>query len=165
MSISLIAAMDLNRNIGLNGDMPWGKTMPADLQYFKDTTSNKMIIMGRKTFESLPGILPYRSHIVLSRGDYEVDSPFVSVSDSIEDILKLVEFEGKEAFVIGGAQIYEQFLPYANKIYLTKIITSLDGDTKFPDIVGSWEIDQQPMFHHDKDKYASQRIIYTRRQV
>ena len=162
--ISIIGAMDRNRNIGLNGDMPWGTTMKSDLQRFKELTMDKTIVMGRKTFESLPGILPFRAHIVLTRQDLAVRSPFVSMYKSVEDVLKLVEFEGKETFVIGGAQIYEQFMPYADKIYLTKILANLEGDTKFPPIVGNWDIVQSELTRRDGDKYSSQYVTYTRRR-
>lgn len=161
--ISLIAAMDRNRNIGLNGDMPWGSTMKSDLARFKELTMDKTIVMGRKTFESLPGILPFRAHVVLTRQDLAVRSPFVTMYKSVEDVLKLIEFEGEETFIIGGAQIYEMFLPYANKIYLTKILANLDGDTKFPTITGNWNISQEPMSRPDGDKYSSQHMVYTRR--
>lgn len=162
--ISLIAAMDRNRNIGLNGDMPWGRGVPSDLKRFKEITTGKMIVMGRKTFESLPGILPFRAHVVLTTQDLNVDSPFVSTYNNIEDVLKLIQFEGEEAFIIGGAQIYEQFLPYADKIYMTKILASLNGDTKFPTITGNWSIAQGELVRRDGDKYASQYIMYTRRR-
>lgn len=162
--ISIIGAMDRNRNIGLNGDMPWGTTMKSDLERFKELTMDKTIVMGRKTFESLPGILPFRAHVVLTTQDLVVRSPFVSMYKSVEDVLKLIEFEDKETFIIGGAQIYEQFMPYADKIYLTKIRANLEGDTKFPAIVGNWDIVQSELTHPDSDKYSSQYVTYTRRR-
>lgn len=168
MGISLICAMDRNRNIGLNGDMPWGRTMPADLDYFKEKTDGKTIIMGRKTFESLPRVLPNRNHIIITSDESKREisqAPTVYVN-SFEEALHIADLHhmhGQEVFVIGGATVYEQFLPYATKIYITKIAANLEGDTKFPDIVGAWDIEQGAIFHHDKDKYPSQHVVYTRR--
>lgn len=138
--ISMIAAMDRNRNIGFDGDMPWGKGMKADLKRFKDLTDGKTIIMGRKTFESLPGPLSNRFHIVLSNQDIVVKSPAALVANNFNKVLDLALKSNEEIFVIGGAQIYEQFLPHADKIYLTKVLANLEGDTKFPEITGSWKI-------------------------
>lgn len=160
--INLIAGMDRNRNIGFNGDMPWGKTMKSDLERFKELTSNKMIVMGRKTFESLPGILPFRAHIVLTNQDLSIRSPFVTTYKSVEDVLKLIAFEDEEVFIIGGAQVYEQFLPHADRIYITKICASLEGDTQFPSIVGRWNITKGEVIHPEGDGYPSQYITYDR---
>ena len=163
--ITLIAAMDRNQNIGLNGDMPWGNTMKADLKRFQRITNGKTIIMGRKTLESLPGLLPNRHHIVLSRGSIgfaDLDANKVEVVNDIQEIIDDYAESEEEVFVIGGAQIYEQFLPYAGKIHITKILAYLEGDTKFPTITGKWKIDQGPLIHHAEDKYGSQYVVYER---
>lgn len=160
--ITLIAAMDYNRNIGLNGDMPWGNTMKSDLKRFKELTDGHTIIMGRKTFESLPGVLPNRYHMVLSHKKVKTESPFVGVTDNLDKLARIYKHSDDEAFVIGGAQIYEQFMPYADRIYLTKIHAYLEGDTKFPSIVGNWTITQGILHHLDGDKYGSQYVIYDR---
>jgi dihydrofolate reductase len=162
--ISLIAAMDRNRNIGLNGDMPWGKEMKADLKRFKDLTDGKTIIMGRKTFESLPCYpygLPNRKNIIITRQDYTLKGDMIQTFDDIGDVLDYAAGE-EEVFVIGGAQIYEQFLPYADKIYITKVLAHLEGDTKFPEIQGNWKINQEPPEHIDGDIYPSQYITFER---
>lgn len=173
--ISLVAAMDRNRNIGLNGDMPWGKEMKSDLRRFKNLTDGKILVMGRKTFESLPGILPNRDHIVLSKtgfqykGTFLTDGssvsyegePLVTCYSSVESVLD--EVGGEDIFVIGGASIYEQFMPHADKIYLTKIFAYLEGDTKFPSIIGNWDITQGMLHYLHEDKYGSQHVLYTRR--
>jgi dihydrofolate reductase len=163
--LSMIVAHDLARNIGFQNDMPWGRDMKADLSRFKHLTDGKMIIMGRKTFQSLPGILPYRSHVVLTKQDFTVKSPFVSTYNDIDTVLKMVEFEAKddEAFVIGGASIYEQFMPYVDRIYVTKIHELFEGDTKFPSIEGKWNITYGPKVHIEGDKYPTEYITYTRR--
>jgi dihydrofolate reductase len=165
--ISLIAAMDRNRNIGLNGDMPWGKEMKSDLRRFKELTEGHLIIMGRKTFESLPGVLPKRHHIVVTSDKSYLKGTFHPTVHVVHDIETAVHIarmeEDEESFVIGGAQIYEQFLPYADKIYLTKILANLEGDTKFPCITGSWDIAQGMLFHKEGEPYGTQYITYTRR--
>jgi dihydrofolate reductase len=173
--ISLIVAMDRNRNIGLNGDMPWGNTMKADLRRFKELTDGKWIIMGRKTFESLPFVLPNRQHVVIT-SEYKRDiskRPVFYVQDVAEawDFTKYFHqpYWGKEheqeVFVIGGASVYQQFLDMGDvgKIYVTKVLANLEGDTKFPEITGKWDIAQGGLFHHPDDKYGSQYITYTRR--
>jgi dihydrofolate reductase len=161
--ISLITAMDRNRNIGLNGDMPWGKEMKADLRRFKELTNGKPVIMGMKTYNSLPiKPLPNRKNIVLTR-DPRVKMWGPYLARSVEEALAAAGTE-KEVFIIGGAQIYEQFLPYADKIYVTKVLAHLEGDTKFPAITGAWDIAQGGLFYHPDDKYGSQYITYTRRK-
>ena len=162
--INIIGAMDRNRNIGLNGDMPWGTEMKSDLQRFKELTQGQIIVMGRKTFESLPGILPDRLHYVLTTQDLVVRSPMVNMKRSVQEVLDVHDRTGHDMFIIGGAQIYEQFMPYADNIYLTKILANLEGDTKFPPIVGNWDIVQSELTRRDGDKYSSQYVTYTRRR-
>jgi dihydrofolate reductase len=162
--ISLIAAMDRNRNIGLNGDMPWGKEMKADLKRFKDLTDGKTIIMGRKTFESLPSYpygLPNRKNIIISRDEALRHSHPDNVL-SLEEAVEIAKSSDDEVFIIGGAEIYEQFLPYADKIYITKVLAHLEGDTKFPTITGTWKTHYGALFQADDDKYPSQYITFER---
>ena len=137
VQISLIAAMDSKGLIGTNNDIPWH--IPHDLKRFKRVTSRHTVVMGRKTFESLSGPLPKRRNIVItSRRDYS--KPGIVVVFSIEDALKTVD-KGAENFVVGGAEIYEQFLPFADKLYLTKIKAVFKGDTYFPKIdFDNWEL-------------------------
>lgn len=149
--ISLIGAMDRNRYIGLDGDMPWGNTMKADLRRFKELTQNHMVVMGRKTFESLPNFpygLPNRTNIIISR-DEALRHSYPETVLSLEQALKVAQQSSDEVFVIGGAQIYEQFLPYASKIYLTKIHHYFSGDTSFPPFPGGWQVTQ--MDTHPRD--------------
>lgn len=169
--INIIVAMDRNRNIGLNGDMPWGKDMKSDLAFFQANTKGKTIIMGRKTFDSLPGILPDRTHMVLTTQDFKIRSPFVHVVNSVQEALDMIGYDEhfkhsqEEVFVIGGAEIYKQFLPYTDNIYLTKIHAYLEGDTKFPDLVGTWSMQAENQFTlpaSDKDKYGLTFTKYER---
>lgn len=162
--LSLIAAHDLARNIGYQGDMPWGRSMKGDLNRFYELTKNKTIIMGKKTFKSLPGILPERFHVVLSHRKMKIKSPFVVVANDFDKLLNLAQDSEEEIFVIGGAQIYELFLPHADKIYITKIHELFEGDTKFPSLSEEeWDLEETGEQLVEGDKYPSSYITYTRR--
>lgn len=128
--ISLIVAYDQNRVIGLNGKMPWH--FKEDLAYFKKTTEHHTVLMGRKTYESIlnynKGPLKNRPHVVASR-TFKDDR--VKVIDDIKAFLNAQKDE--EIFVIGGAEIYAQTLPYADRLYITHIDASYQGDTFFPE--------------------------------
>lgn len=131
--ISIIVAVAQNNVIGKDNKLLWH--VSEDLKRFKSITSNKKMIMGRKTFESLPGILPNREHIVITRDkNFNIESDKVTV---VHDLISLVEKYSKsedEVFVIGGAEVYTQFLPHTQKLYLTKIDAAFEGDTHFPEI-------------------------------
>lgn len=139
-SISLIAAVDRNGVIGSNGKMPWN--LSEDLLYFKEMTHNCPIIMGRKTHQSIGRILSDRENIVITRQTdngnvvlaeaYKVNSPI----DAVVKAKMLINDNPKirnEIFVIGGGEIYKQFLNIADRIYLTEIDTEFEGDTFFPE--------------------------------
>jgi dihydrofolate reductase len=128
MKVSIIVAMTPDRVIGRNGTMPWH--MPADLKHFKALTVGKPIIMGRKTFESLGRILPGRRHIVISRRQ-NYKAPGAQVVASLDAALKAAT-GADEAFVIGGAEIYREALPRADRLYITLIDADIEGDTQFP---------------------------------
>jgi len=136
MILSAIAAMARNRVIGVNNQLPWH--LPEDLQFFKERTRGKVMIMGRKTFESLPKPLPGRHHIVITRqSEYKVDHPLVEVVSSlpaaIERAAQLIPPWPDEVCVVGGGEIYKQSLPYLDRIYLTVIEKDFEGDAKFPE--------------------------------
>jgi dihydrofolate reductase len=126
--IVLIYARAANGAIGNDGDLPW--RLPADLRRFKALTIGKPMIMGRKTFESLPGLLPGRRHIVLSRRD-GIATEGVAMAASVKDALALAN-QGNdtgEIAIIGGAAIYDVFMPLAHRIELTQIHANYPGDT------------------------------------
>ena len=129
MIISLVAAMAKNRVIGKEGKMPW--YLPEDLKFFKELTSGNTIIMGRKTFDSIGKALPNRRNIVITRNK-ELKIPNVELAHSLTEALELVSSEN-EVFVIGGAQIYQEALSFADKLYLTHIEIEVAGDAFFPD--------------------------------
>ncbi len=131
--IALIYARAANGAIGLDGDLPW--RLPADLKHFKALTLGKPMIMGRKTFESLPGLLPGRRHIVLTR-DAAWAAVGAEVADTPEQALDLAG-DGTVA-IIGGAAVFELFLPLAARVELTQIHADYEGDTFMPPLGPEW---------------------------
>ncbi len=127
MEISLIAAIGKNNELGKNNQLIW--RIPEDLAFFKEKTMGNTIVMGRKTFESLPRRLPGRRHVVLSRGVPDFPDDIVTYSS----LQELFECEAEDFFVIGGAQIYQSFLEYATRMYLTEIdAIDIEADAYFP---------------------------------
>lgn len=133
MIISLIAAIGKNNEIGKGNTLLFD--MPADMKYFRDTTRGHAVVMGRKTFESLPnGALPNRRNIVITR-DKEYNCDGVEVVHSQDEAFKLFENTGEEVFVIGGAEIYKNTISLAKKLYITHIeAEDKDADSFFPRI-------------------------------
>ncbi|NOH80230.1 type 3 dihydrofolate reductase [Vibrio sp. RE86] len=128
MIISMIAAMANDRVIGKDNQMPWH--LPADFAWFKRCTMGKPVVMGRKTYESIGRPLPGRQNIVISRDD-SLSIEGVTTVTSIDAALTAAG-EVDEVMIIGGGTIYEACLPKANKLYVTHIDASVDGDTQFP---------------------------------
>src|SRR3989339_2174249 len=129
MKISLIVAVGLNNQIGLNGKLPWYSK--EDLAYFREKTMNHMVVMGRKTFEGLPKKLDGRKIIVLSRTQKNIDD--VLIASSIQEVIDIAK-KGNESelFIAGGESIYKQFIGMSDKIYLSKINYDGLADTYFP---------------------------------
>ena len=134
-SITIVVARALNGVIGRDGTLPWH--IPADLKRFKALTMGSVMVMGRKTFESLPGLLPGRRHIVLTR-DPSWNEEGAEVAHSLDEALRLSK--GERVSVIGGAHVFDLFLPIADKIELTEVLDDVEGDTLMPDprAEGSW---------------------------
>lgn len=128
MIISLIAALGKNRIIGNDNSIPW--KLPADMKRFRELTTGKPVIMGRKTFESIGRPLPNRTNIVITTDKNYIADGCIVVH-SVDEALKAAK--GNEIMIIGGAQIYRQFLPIANKMYLTFIDKNFEGDSYFPE--------------------------------
>lgn len=140
--ITLIAAMDEERVIGYKGSIPWH--IKEDLKHFKEATLNKTVIMGRKTYESLKGPLSDRLNIVVSSNpNYLQEHPEVRVIKDLESFLKRIQKEEAEYMIIGGASIYQESLPYADKIILSLIKGKHDGDTFFPEFESSFKLESQ----------------------
>jgi dihydrofolate reductase len=150
MLISIIAAMDKNRLIGDNNQLPWH--LPADLAHFKAITLGKPVIMGRRTFHSIGKPLPGRRNIVISK--QSLDLVDVEVFHSLTTAMQALQTQ-KEIMIIGGAMIFEQTLPLANKIYLTIIDHEFSGDAFFPQLPNEWqEIAREHHAPDEKNQYA-----------
>lgn len=127
--LSLIVATTREGIIGKEGALAW--RIPKDLQYFKKVTMGKTMIMGRKTFESLPGMLPGRKHVVLTR-NRELSFPEgVEVLHDLEEVLKYRDLS-EEVMIIGGGELFQHFMPYCEKLYITYVNKEFQGDTYFP---------------------------------
>lgn len=128
--LSIIAVINNNYVIGKNNKLIWN--IPNDLKRFRNITVNKTIIMGRKTFESLPKVLPDRKSIVITRNkQYFINDKRIIILHDIKQILKYKNFS-EEAFVIGGGEIYKQLIAYCKRLYLTKVESAEYGDVYFP---------------------------------
>ncbi len=146
--ISFVAAVADNRVIGKDNKLIW--RVPKDLEIFKSITYGKTIIMGRKTFTSLPGILSGRTHIILTRDpNFKVENNDVVVVTSIKDLKTYID-DADEYFVIGGGEIFRIMLPYAKKLYLSRIHEEYEGDTYFPHInEEEWVVEKSEDIHDD----------------
>lgn len=154
MSVSIIVCHTKDRVIGIDGKMPWH--LPRDLKRFKQITLQHPVVMGRKTFESLPlAPLPQRQNIVLSRNGFNADG--CTTVCSLNEIKAITE----NYFIIGGEQIYKLFLPWASRIYRTILDTSdKEGDTFFPEIdEDEWKIVEEPeSYPADQDNLYTMRF-------
>lgn len=164
--LALIAAIARNRVLGKDNQLLWH--LPEDMRHFREMTRGKPVIMGRKTWESLPEKfrpLPGRLNIVVSRNpDYA--APGATVVDSLENAIRAAEAQAgaaTEIFVIGGAELYRQALPLAQRVYLTEIASDFAGDVDFPELAaGEWqEISRTPQQEPSELTYAF--AVYRRR--
>lgn len=129
--LNIIVAKAENNVIGKDNKLLW--YIPEDLKHFKRLTDEYTLIMGRKTFESLPGILPDRHHIVITRDTkYKVDDERVTVVNSVIEAITAYKNRVGEVFVIGGGEIYKEFMPYVNRLYVTEVHKKFNGDAYFP---------------------------------
>jgi len=159
--VALIAAMDRNRLIGRDNTLPWH--LPEDLRHFKATTLGKPVVMGRKTWESLGRPLPGRRNIVVSRNpDYPLQG--AELAPSLDAALARAAGDD-ETFVIGGADLYRQALPLAQRLYLTEIDAEHEGDAWFPAIpAGEWQESTRER-HVSAGGLAYAFVLYERRRA
>lgn len=160
--ISLIWAMDENRAIGLNNQLPW--YLPEDLKFFKRTTMGHPIAMGRKTWDSIGRPLPGRENIVITRNPaFTCDS--CTVLNSVEALVEYSKQKEDEIFVIGGAEIFKLVLPHADRLYVTRIYEEFEGDTFFPELTMSeWVlISKEKGLRDEKNPYDYKFEIYKRK--
>ncbi len=166
MTINIIVSVSENWAIGKDNKLLW--KLSSDLKRFKDLTSGKPVIMGQKTFESLPkGALPNRTNIVLTP-DQDYSAPAIITAFGIEDALfkaKLYHNEDCDIFVIGGGMVYRQFLDIADNVYLTVVHTIIEGDTSFPELEESqWNlISSEFKEKDDKNEYNHTYKLYNRK--
>ncbi|WP_078085519.1 dihydrofolate reductase [Microbulbifer mangrovi] len=163
--LAMIVAMARNRAIGRENTLPW--RISGDLQFFKRTTLGKPIVMGRKTFESIGRPLPGRQNIVITRNpDWSVDG--VTVVSSLEQALDVAAAtaarEGAdEVMVIGGAEIYRQAMPLAQRLYVTEVDAEVEGDAFFPALNETWrEVSRDCYPASEKDEYNYCLVQYDR---
>lgn len=160
-SITLIAAIGKNRELGLDNDLIW--KIPEDLKFFKENTMGKYIVMGMNTLSSLPKLLPGRKHIVLTSKDIELD-PEIRVVHSIDELLKYINSIDEEVMIIGGASLYRQMIEYANKMILTEIDDESDADVYFPEYsLDDWNREVLSEYKYGNIEYN--HVVYVRKKV
>ncbi len=160
--LSIIVAKAKNNIIGKNNKLLWH--LPDDLKRFKELTIGHNIIMGRKTFESLGGILPNRKHIVFTQNpDFKINDENVQVVHSMLEIQEYIE-NNEENFVIGGAMIYNLLMPYVTKMYVTEIEKDFQGDAFFPRIdTQVWkEVSREKGMKDENNDFDYDYVVYER---
>ncbi|MBS4217376.1 dihydrofolate reductase [Bacillus sp. FJAT-49711] len=160
--ISFLWAEDENGLIGKNNDLPW--RLPADLKYFKETTMGYAIIMGRKTYESIGKPLPGRTNIILTRDkNYQVEGCLVFHSK--DELLQWIIKSNSNVFVTGGSEIFQLFLDEVDRLYVTKIFHTFEGNTYFPKL--DWDkwliISSQKGQKNEKNPYNYEFRVYKRK--
>ena len=161
--LSIIVAVAKNNVIGKDNKLIWH--LPEDLKRFKEITSGHKIIMGRKTFESLGRVLPNRKHIILCNDmQMNIEDENVEILDDISKMDKYITSD-EECFVIGGATIYKLLMPYANKMYITKINQDFEGDVWFPEIKEEmWkEISREKGLKNEENPFDYDYITYVKK--
>ncbi|MEJ2237361.1 MAG: dihydrofolate reductase [Gemmatimonadales bacterium] len=151
MIVSIVAAVAENGIIGRGDGLPW--RLPADMRHFKQLTIGHAVVMGRKTFDTLPQPLSDRRNVVVTR-DQSYQPTGADVVHSIEAALQLVSGE-EEVFIAGGGEVYKLALPYADRLYLTVVHAECDGDTRFPDLnVDEWKL-VESVRHEADERHAT----------
>lgn len=161
MSLSIIAAVAKNNVIGNENKLLWN--IPLDMRFFKNTTTGHPIIMGRKTFLAIGRALPNRRNIVITR-DENFSFENIEVFHTTDEIISLFKDSDEEAFIIGGADIYKQMLPVADKLYITHVDEEFVGDTTFGDIDNNiWKKESENKVEKSEENpYPIRFTVYTR---
>ncbi len=164
--LSFVTAVAKNKVIGKDNKLPWH--LPNDLKFFRQKTlsGSKTMIMGRKTFESLPKVLPGRKHIVLTRDkNYRVNDENVQITHDLEDLMPYVHSD-EEYFVIGGAEIFKMLMPHTERMYITEIHEEFEGDTYFLDYDQSvWTVkEKKEGIVDDRNKYGHTFLTLERKR-
>lgn len=170
-NLTMLVAMDQERNIGKDNQLPW--RLPSDLKWFKEVTQGGVVIMGRKTFESIGKPLPDRINIVLSR--QPIPTALINQVIWVSNAMRVLEIceqyltqYADRLFVIGGGDIYQQFLPYTTKVITTDVQTVVEGDTKFPllnPIAWTATLGEQNIEPNVKDQFVYTRTHWERKPL
>ena len=159
MSVSLIAAIGRNNELGRNNDLIWH--FKEDMKFFKETTVGSTVIMGRKTFESLPKALPKRRNIVIT-SDKSYQAEGAEIVSSVDEALKASQ--GERVFVIGGAKVYCEMLGFCDKLYLTEIESECENaDTFFPSFDKSLYT-REVLNEYTVDSVSFSHVLYTKKK-
>lgn len=158
MKLTIIASKGKNNELGYNNDLIW--KFKEDMNFFKINTMNKQIVMGRNTLESLPKLLEGRKHLVLTRK--ELNDINITTFPNIQFFLEYAEELDEEIMVIGGASIYEELLPYSNKMLLTEIDAEAKADTFFPEINEDDWI-RQELSSHKENNIKYKHVLYKKK--
>lgn len=161
MNINLIAAIGKNNELGKNGDLIW--KIKEDLQFFRNTTIGHPIVMGRKTFESLPRVLPSRRNIVISSS--QINNDEIELYRNIKEFLNYYKYYKNDIFIIGGASIYKEFIDIANQMFLTEIdAVDTNADVYFPKFnLNDWN--RRILFEGEENSQKYKRVLYKRKKV
>ncbi len=156
MLVSAIVAVSENNVIGRDGHLPW--RLPADLKYFKSVTTGHYIILGRKNYADIGRPLPDRVNVVLTRNK-SFSAPGCVVAYSLEEALQIAkEAKETECFIVGGAALYKEALPLCKKLYLTRVLASIDGDVLMPSLGEGWVLQSEE--RRDADEKNAYPIIF-----
>ena len=155
--ISIVVAMSSNRVIGIDNKLPWN--LPDDLKRFKNLTINNVVVMGRKTHLSIGKVLPNRLNVILTRNTtwHNPLGDNCVVCYSVEEVLE--KFKYRDLFIIGGSEVYKQFLNIADKIYLTVIDKDFSGDAYFPDLTNDWVVSSIDRRSNEKFDYTFSELV------
>ena len=160
MNINIIAAIGKNHELGKNNDLVW--RLKGDMKFFRDTTIGHTIVMGRKTFESLPKLLPGRKHIIISTS--EIRNEQIELYKSIRDFLIQYKDIEEDIFIIGGASIYREFIDIATKMYLTEIDAGdKDADVYFP-IFNKEEWEREELSANVENSINYKHVLYKKKK-
>jgi len=159
MNINIIAAVGKNNELGKNNDLIW--KFKEDMKFFKETTMGHPVVMGRRTFESLPSILPGRENIVISTNN--INNKKIKLYKSIKEFLASYKDSNKDVFIIGGASVYKSFIDIANKLYLTEIdAIEKDADVYFP-MFNKAEFNKEIIKELEENSIKYKHVLYKRK--
>ena len=161
--ISFLVAMDKNRVMGIDNRLPW--RLPADVKFFKEVTMGHPVVMGRKTYDSIGKPLPGRENIILTRNvDYQPEG--CKVIHTVEESIEYMKNKNDEVFVIGGAQLFKELFPVADRLYITEIHHEFEGDTFFPEFEESeWTLSSSEKgIKDEKNPYDYFFHVYDRKR-